>query len=134
VVGSVDIKIGELLDRCKNTQPQPIASEPASSSGPTMHRHGTTLTLYDARGQEAGSLVVEIRDPAASVDEPVINSAGDDYERVLPTSPPIADPVQEPVEDSDGGILDYFRRAVEKTKIAADLLNETAEVRPGFIA
>jgi len=99
-----------------------------------MRRHGTTLTLCDARGQEAGSLVVEIRDPAASVDEPVINSAGDDYERVLPTSPPIADPVQEPVEDSDGGILDYFRRAVEKTKMAADLLNETAEVRPGFIA
>ena len=99
-----------------------------------MHRHGTILTLYNARGQVAGSLVVELRDPAASVDEPVIDSAGDDYERGLSTSPPIADPVQEPAEDSDGGILDYLRRAVEKTKITADLLNETAEVRPGFMA
>ena len=132
MIGSVDIEIGELLDRCKNNQPEPIASEPASSSGPTMRRRGTTLTLYGTRGQEAGSLVVELRDPEASVDEPIIDSTGDDYERGLPTSPPIADPVQEPAEDSDGGILDYLRRAVEKTRIAADLLNETAEVRPGI--
>jgi len=99
-----------------------------------MRRRGITLTLYDARGQEAGSLVVELRDPASSGDDPVIDSARDDYERGLPTSLPIADPVQEPAEDSDGGILDYLRQAVEKTKIAADLLNETAEVRPGFVA
>jgi hypothetical protein len=99
-----------------------------------MRRYGTTLTLYDARGREAGSLVVELRDPTASVDEPVINGAGDDYEQGLPTPPPTADPVQEPAEDSDEGILDYFRLAVEKTKAAADLLNETAEVRPCFIA
>jgi hypothetical protein len=122
VVGSVDIEIGELLDRCKNNQPQPIAPEPASSYSSTMRRHGTTLTICDARGREAGSLVVELRDPAASV------------EQGLPTSPPIVDPVQEPAEDSDSGILGYLKRAVEKTKIAADLLNETAKVRPGFIA
>ena len=96
-----------------------------------MRRYGTTLTLYDARGQEAGSLVVELRNPAASV---IIDSAGDDYKHSLPTSPPIADPVRTPAENSNGGILDYFRRAVEKTKMAADLFNETAEVRPGFIA
>ena len=130
----MDIEIGELLDRCKNNQSQPIAPEPASSSNPTIRRHRTTLTLYDARGQEAGSLVVELRDPAAPVDEPVIDSAGDDHERSLPTSPPIADPVQELAEDSDGGILDYLRRAAGKTKMAADLLNETAEVHPGFTA
>ena len=99
-----------------------------------MHRHGTILTLYNARGQVAGSLVVELRDPAASVDEPVIDSAGDDYERGLSTSPPIADPVQEPAEDSDSSILDCLRRAVEKTKLVAGLLGETAEVRPDFIA
>jgi hypothetical protein len=122
VVGSVDIEIGELLDRCKNNQPQPIAPEPASSSGSAMRRHGAALTICDARGREAGSLVVELRDPAAST------------EPGLPTSPPIADPIQEPAEDSDGGILGYLKRAVEKTKIAADLLNETAKVRPGFIA
>ena len=99
-----------------------------------MRRHATALTLYDARGQEAGSLVVELRDPAASVDEPVIDSADDDYDRSRPTSPPITDPVQEPVEDSDSGILAYLRTAVEKTKLVAGLLGETAEVRPGFIA
>ena len=134
MVGSVDIEIGELLDRCKNKQLEPITSELASPSGPSMRRRGTTLTLYDARGQEAASLVVELRDPAASVDGPVIDSPGDEYERGLPSSPPIVDPVQEPADDSDGGNLDYLRRAVEKTKIAAELLNETAEVRPGFIA
>jgi len=96
-----------------------------------MRRHGTTLTLYDARGQEAGSLVVELR---ASVNEPAIDTAGDDYELGLPTSPPIADPVQEPAENPEGGILDSLKRAVEKTKIVADLPNETAEVRIGFIA
>ena len=99
-----------------------------------MRRHGTTLTLYDAHGQEAGSLVVELQDPAASLGEAVNRSTSDDYERTLPTSPPIADPVQEPAEDSNGGILDYLRRAVEKTKLVAGLLGETAEVRPGFIA
>jgi len=103
VVGSVDIEIGELLDRCKNDYPQLIASEPASSSGPIIRRHGTTLTLYGTRGQEAGSLVVELRDPVPPVDEPVIDGAGagDDDERGLPTSPSIADPVQETAEDSD---------------------------------
>ena len=90
--------------------------------------------LYGSRGQEAGSLVVELWDPAASVDESVIDSAGADYKRDLPTSSPIINPVQESAVDSDGGILSYLRQAVEKTKIAADLVNETAEVRPGFIA
>ena len=130
----MDIEIGELLDRCKNNQPEPIASQPASSSSPITRHHGTTLTLYDARGQEAGLLVVELRDPVASVDKPVIDSAGDDYERGLLTPPPIVDPIQKSAEDSDDGILDYLRLAVKKTKIAADLVNETAEVRPGFIA
>jgi len=130
----VDIEIGELLDRCKNNQPEPIAPETAPSSSPTMRRHGTTLTLYDTRGQEAGSLIVDLQDPVASVDEPVIDSAGDDCEQVLPTSAPIADPVQEPGGDSGGAILDYLRQAVEKTKIAMDLLHEIAEVRHGFIA
>jgi hypothetical protein len=87
-----------------------------------MRRHGAALTIYDARGREAGSLLVELRDPAVSA------------EQGLPTSPPIADPIQDPDEDSDGGILGYLRQAVEKTKIAADLLHETAEVRAGFIA
>jgi hypothetical protein len=127
VIGSVDIEIGELLDRCKN---RPIDSKLALSSGAT----GTTLALYGVRGQEAGSLVVELWEPAASVDESVIDNAGDDDKRDLPTSPPIPDPVQGSAVDSDGGILRYLRRAVEKTKIAADLVNETAEVRPGFIA
>ena len=136
MVGSVEIEIGELLDRCrcKDNQSEPIAEEPASSSGSTIRRHGTTLTLYDARGREAGSLVVELQDPATSVDKPVVDSAGHDYEPGLPTSPPIADPVQSPSEASDGGILDYLKRAVQRTKIAADMLNETAEVRPDFIA
>jgi len=53
VVGSVDIEIGELLDRCKNNRPEPIASEPALSSGPTMRLHGTTLTLYDVVKEQA---------------------------------------------------------------------------------
>ena len=122
LVGTVDIAVSELLNRCNNHR-EPGASEPSTSSG-------TTLVLHGDRGQEAGSLVVRLLDPAAPDNRPPIDGASHDTDPGPFLSPPIPEPIRIAVEDSDdSGILDAFRQIVDKTDVAANLLGETAEVR-----
>ena len=126
LIGFVDIKLGELLELCENNQPRLTASELASASGPDTYYRGVTLTLRDDHGQETGSLVVQLFSPAAQADNAVDN-ASHDFDGELPTSPPIPEPVRNVVDDDD--VLNSLNQVVDKAKIAADLVSETAEVR-----
>jgi len=122
VVGTVDIAVGELLKRCKNNHREPGASEPSTSSG-------TTLVLHGDRGQEAGSLVVRLLDPAAPDNRRMMDGASHDTDQGPFISPPIPKPIRNAVEDSDDSdILDALRQIVDRTDVAANLLGETAEV------
>ena len=127
LVGTVNIAVGELLDRCKNNHREPSASERSTSSG-------TTLVLHGDRDQEAGSLVVRLLDPAAPDNRPTIDGASHDTHRGPFISPPIPEPIRSAVEDSDdSGILEALRQIVDKTHAAANLLGETAEVRISLV-
>ena len=109
----MDIRIGELLERCGDR----AASEP---SGIRTRYGGTTLTLRDDHGQETGSLVVQLLDPTARADETAAGSTCQE----LPTTP-----VLEPIESGDT-VLDSLRQVVDKIKLAANSAGgETAAVR-----
>ncbi|KAF8343194.1 uncharacterized protein EI90DRAFT_839340 [Cantharellus anzutake] len=119
LLGSVDIKIGELLDHCADGQ-------------------RTTLVLRDKRGREAGSLIVQLRDTApleASVD-PVDNKAILGVDQESPTSPAVPEPVQNvissaaAVQDLGSDVVKSLKQVVQKTKAVVDLVDKTAKLHP----
>lgn len=62
LIGSVYIKIEELLDRFKHHQSGQAASVPGPSSSGDTHSCGIALPLYDHSGRETTALVVKLLD------------------------------------------------------------------------
>jgi len=140
LVGSVFIKIDDLLDRCKSDQNHAAASAPRSSPNPIARSYGTTgttLTLHDVHGRETGSLVVMLLDPATSrpgdgalaIDTDSVN-VGPEWDAPPPASERVQGVVTDPgaVEDCGDSILNLLRRVVDKSKAVADSVEKTTEV------
>jgi hypothetical protein len=126
LVGSVHIKIGELLDRCMNDQSEVTASEPGPSSAPNKHSCGTTLSLLDAHGQETGSLVVKLLALTSRTDNTIDKR---NLGRGDGVSPPSPEPIQNAIEGSGAVIISLLGQVVDKTRLAgADSVGKTAEV------
>lgn len=123
------IKIGELLDRRKTRQGGIVASDPGPSSGPNTHSYGIPLTLLDAHGQEAGTLVIKLDPTTPRIDEaPAIDSGSDN---VQPDTPePVLNAIKGSgvVEESGEDIVNLLQQVVNETKSAADSVEETAPV------
>ena len=96
---------------------------------------GTTLTLHDERGREAGSLIVQLRDTTAQAHTAAIDGAIHDVEQGLPTSPAIPESVQNVIDstiaigDLTSGVVSSLKQVVDKTKIVVDFVDKTAKVR-----
>ena len=130
LIGSVQIKIQELLDRCKHHQSGRAASFPGSSSSRDTPSSGIALPLCDDGGRETITLVVKLLDITPRVDEaPAIESASHSVE-LRDASPPS----RESARDAKGGgddvsILHLLRELVDKTKTTANSISKTTEVR-----
>jgi hypothetical protein len=133
LLGSVDIRTGELLDRCKNNQSELVARTVALSRDLTFAT-GTTLTVSDEQGQEAGSLVVQLLDITAQAPQIAIDGASHDIELGLLTSSTIPGLVQNTIDsapellDLGGGVANSLKMVVEKTKTVVDVVDKTAKV------
>ena len=133
MLGSVDIRTGELLDRCKNNQSELVALTLDLARNLTFAT-GTTLTLRDEQGQEAGSLVVQLLDITARAPQIAIDGASHDIELGLLTSSAIPELVQNTIDsapelrDLGGDVVNSLKKVVEKTKTVADFVNKTAKV------
>ena len=95
---------------------------------------GTTLTLHDKWGREAGSLIVQLRDTTAEGPVAAIDDAIHDVEQRLPASPAIPEPIQNvidsaaPVGDLANGVVNSLKQVVDKTKVVVDFVDKTAKV------
>lgn len=133
LLGSVDIRTGELLDRCKNNQSELIALTLDLAHNLTFAT-GTTLILRDEQAQEAGSLVVQLLDITAQALQIAIDGASHDIDLGLATSPAISGLVQNNIDsapelrDLGGSVVDSLKKVVEKTKTVADFVNNTMKV------
>ena len=131
LIGSVYIKIEELLDRYKHHQSGRAASVPGPSSSRDTHSRGIALPLYDNSGRETTALVVKLLDLTPRADEaPAIENASHSVELrdALPLRhKPARDAIKGGGEDVS--ILNLLREVVDKTKTTANSIDETAEVR-----
>jgi len=95
---------------------------------------GATLTLRDERGQETGSLVVQLLDVTAHATQPAVDGASHDAGQGLPSSPPVLEPVQNPsglaatIRYSGDGIINLLKQVVEKMELVAKSVSKRAEV------
>ena len=105
----MDIKIDELLDRCKDiNEHEPVVSDLASSTSCHTRHRATALTLRDDRGQETGSLIVQLMNHwrATSADRATIDNASHgshdshDIDWGPSTLSPTSEPGRKPIEDT----------------------------------
>ena len=81
LIGSVQIKIEELLDRCKHHQSSRIALAPGPSSSSDTHSRGIAPPICDDGGRETAILVVKLLDLTPRADEaPAVESASHSVE------------------------------------------------------
>ena len=95
---------------------------------------GATLTLRDERGQETGSLVVQLLDNTAPVTQAAVDGASHDIGQEPPTPPPALEPVRNPTDPattvrySGDGIINSLKQVVEKMELVAKSVSKRAEV------
>ena len=135
-LGSVDIKIEGLVDRCKNDQGEPVVRAARELPHYVIQFYFIpegALTLI-GNGQETGSLVVQLLDITTRASQAAIDDTRDNIEQALRPSPPIPKTVQDvivsaaAVQDLGGGIMNSLKQVVDKTKIVVDFVDKVAKV------
>ena len=127
LIGSVYIKIEELLDRCTHQS----ASVPGPSSSRDTHSRGIALPLCDGRGRETATLVVKLQDLTPRADEAPPNESTSHSVELRDASPPSREPARDAIKagGDNVSILNLLREVVDKTKTTANSIDKTVEVR-----